>query len=123
MIEFSFAQSRRRRFSVKTRITTGALELWISVMSSGRVVLDEILHGTLSMVLHGSRPVYFQLSALFNYEYLVLRCKQEVQTPRSRDQPDVLWVRTVRFDRVPRVIVRANNAGVKHLVEAVHRFG
>lgn len=65
---------------------TGALELQGLVMLSDRVVLEEVLHGTLEVVPDGGGTGDIALNCLFNFEYRVFFCNQEGRASRSEDQ-------------------------------------
>lgn len=96
MIGFLFVGSLRRRSGAETGNVTGALELPVLGMSFGRAVWKIVLHGILAMVPDGSGKGFFSLSPLLHFECPVLFCNQEMQTPASKYQFLVLWVRNVR---------------------------
>lgn len=83
MIGWSPVPSWRRRSSVETGGILGALELRVLVISPGRVVWDDVLHGTREMVPDGGRTDDSRLSPLLISEHWVLFCNAEMATCRS----------------------------------------
>lgn len=74
---FLLVPSWRRQFCDEVDGMTGAVELWMLVMSPGRVVWDNILDGTQAMVSSGSRTGHFRLSYVLSSEYCVLFFSQK----------------------------------------------
>lgn len=62
------------------------------VLSSGRVVLEDILYGTSAVVPHGGGAGDFRLSPLVNFEHGVPFFNQEVRTFKLEDQFVVQYV-------------------------------
>lgn len=65
---------------------TGAIELGVLAMSSGRVVWEDVLYSILAMVPDGDKTGVFRLKPLLTSEYRVPLFSQEVQTSRSENQ-------------------------------------
>lgn len=58
-IELSFVPSLRSSLGTETELMKGGLALWVLATSCVHVVLEEVLHGTLSMILDGGDRLIF----------------------------------------------------------------
>lgn len=89
-IGLSFVRSRRRPLGFEMEGRTEVLELLVLVRSSNRVLWEDVLHVTLSMLPDGDRTVEFCLVHLFNSECRILFHNEELQSSRSGGQFIVL---------------------------------